>query len=59
MIPRADLAAVLVQSLGRSELYGRTFEVQSTRAAQSVNWEALFAGLEADTSVQIPGATRR
>ena len=47
-IPRADVATVCLNALGRKDAAGRTFEVISDEATTTVDWNALFAGLKPD-----------
>lgn len=47
-IPRADLATVLVQALGRPEAFGKTFEVIGDLGTMELDWRQLFAELEPD-----------
>ena len=47
-ISREDLASVLVNVLGRSEAFGRTFEIISDPGSASVDWDSLFAALKPD-----------
>jgi uncharacterized protein YbjT (DUF2867 family) len=47
-IPRADVAAVLVNALGRKEAMGRTFEIISDPERDKVDWDKLYAGLKPD-----------
>ena len=47
-IPRADVAAICVNALGRRDAERRTFEVVSDEAQGAVDWNAFFAGLSAD-----------
>lgn len=47
-IPRADVAAICVNALGRRDAERRTFEVVSDEAQGAVDWNVFFAGLSAD-----------
>ncbi|MGQ0833507.1 MAG: SDR family oxidoreductase [Gammaproteobacteria bacterium] len=47
-IPRADVAAVLVNAVGRKEALGTTFEIVSDPDSPLPDWDAFFAGLEPD-----------
>lgn len=47
-IPRADVAAVLIESIGREAAVGRTFEIVSDPDAPPPEWPRFFSGLEAD-----------
>ncbi|MEY4357120.1 MAG: hypothetical protein RL469_446 [Pseudomonadota bacterium] len=47
-IPRADVAAICVNALGRRDAERRTFEVVSDEAQGTVDWNTFFAGLTAD-----------
>jgi uncharacterized protein YbjT (DUF2867 family) len=47
-IPRADVAAVLVNALGRKEAHGRTFEIVSDPDASGVDWSTFYASLKPD-----------
>ncbi|HKZ74090.1 MAG TPA: SDR family oxidoreductase [Steroidobacteraceae bacterium] len=47
-IPRADVAAVLVNALGRKEAMGRTFEIIGDPEGGSVDWDRLYTGLQPD-----------
>lgn len=48
LIPRADVAVVLVQALGHPEAKNRTFEVVSGETATTVDWQGRFAALDGD-----------
>ena len=48
MIPRADVAKVLVRALDYPEALNKTFEVLSGENAVSGDWQSRFAALEAD-----------
>jgi uncharacterized protein YbjT (DUF2867 family) len=47
-IPRADVAAVCLKSLGNRSAAGKTFEIISGAEGGSVDWNGLFAALKAD-----------
>jgi uncharacterized protein YbjT (DUF2867 family) len=47
-IPRADVATVCVEALGRKNALGKTFEIVSGKAAVPNNWDKEFAALAAD-----------
>lgn len=47
-IARADVAALMVQALGRTEAMGKTLEVLGDTAAPLPDWERLFSALRAD-----------
>lgn len=47
-IPRADVAAVLINAVGRKEALGTTFEIVSDPDSPLPNWAAFFSGLEPD-----------
>jgi uncharacterized protein YbjT (DUF2867 family) len=47
-ISREDLAAVLVNALGRKDAYGKTFEVIGDPDSASVEWDTLYAELKPD-----------
>jgi uncharacterized protein YbjT (DUF2867 family) len=47
-IPRADVAAVLVNALGRAEARGRTFEIVSDPSSTGVDWNTFFSNLKPD-----------
>ena len=48
MIPRADLATVLVNALGNPDAFGKTFEVTGDASTQSVDWAHFFKSLAKD-----------
>lgn len=48
MISREDIATVLVKALGNPDAYGKTFEVMSDAATQSVDWANFFKRLVKD-----------
>lgn len=47
-IPRADVATVALESLGRASAAGKTFELISATGAGANDWEALFESLQPD-----------
>jgi uncharacterized protein YbjT (DUF2867 family) len=47
-IPRADVAAVLVNALGRKESHGRTFEIVSDPETSAVDWNTFYSSLKPD-----------
>lgn len=47
-IPRADVAAICVNALGRRDAERRTFEVVSDEASGTIDWNRFFAGLAVD-----------
>ncbi len=47
-IPRADVAAVLVNALGRKEAHGRTFEIVGDPDTESVDWSSFYSALKPD-----------
>lgn len=47
-IPRADVATVCIEALGRAAALGRTFEVVSAKDAAPNDWAKSFAALRAD-----------
>jgi uncharacterized protein YbjT (DUF2867 family) len=49
-IPRADVATVAIQALGRTSAYGRTFEIVSGTEPAPNDWVADFAALRPDPS---------
>jgi len=48
MIPRADVASVIVRSLGTADARGKTFEIVTDPATTSVEWRSFFKNLKAD-----------
>jgi uncharacterized protein YbjT (DUF2867 family) len=48
-ISRADLANVLINCLGRQDLYGRTFEIAAEAGSLQNDWTRLLAGLKPDS----------
>jgi uncharacterized protein YbjT (DUF2867 family) len=49
-ISRADVAAVLVNALGRTEAYGTTFEIVGDAQSRRIDWASLYQGLKRDVS---------
>jgi uncharacterized protein YbjT (DUF2867 family) len=47
-ISRADVASVLVNALGRTEAYGKTFEIVGDGQSSRIDWAALYQGLKRD-----------
>lgn len=48
-ISRSDLASVLVNAIGREDLYGKTFEVAGDHAIRPrMEWASLYNGLQPD-----------
>ena len=47
-IPRADVATVCIEALGRKSALGKTFEIISGKGAWPNNWDKDFAALAAD-----------
>jgi uncharacterized protein YbjT (DUF2867 family) len=47
-IPRADVAAVCVNALGRADADRKTFEIVSGVEGERVDWASFFAGFAAD-----------
>jgi uncharacterized protein YbjT (DUF2867 family) len=47
-IPRADVAAVLLNAVGRPEAFGKTLEIVSDPGRHSVDWNSFFGGLKPD-----------
>lgn len=47
-IPRADVATVCIEALGRKSAQGKTFEIVSGKGAWPNNWASEFAALAAD-----------
>jgi uncharacterized protein YbjT (DUF2867 family) len=47
-IPRADVATVCIEALGRKSALGKTFEIVSGKGAWPNNWNKDFAALAAD-----------
>lgn len=47
-IPRADVAAVMIEALGRPEATGKTFEIASDEKRTAGAWRKEFAGLKPD-----------
>ncbi len=47
-IPRADVATVCIEALGRKSALGKTLEIVSGKAAWPNNWDKDFAALAAD-----------
>jgi uncharacterized protein YbjT (DUF2867 family) len=47
-IPRADVAAVLLNAVGREDAFGKTLEIVSDPDTTSVQWDGFFAGLKPD-----------
>lgn len=47
-IPRADVATVCVEALGRKSAQGKTFEIVSGKGAWPNNWDKDFAALATD-----------
>jgi uncharacterized protein YbjT (DUF2867 family) len=47
-ISRSDVAAVLVNAVGRPELYGKTFEVVGDNGVTRIEWASLYSELRAD-----------
>lgn len=47
-IPRADVATVCIEALGRKSALGKTFEIVSGKGTPPNNWDKEFAALAAD-----------
>lgn len=47
-VPRADVATVAIEALGRATAMGKTFELVSAEGDGGNDWEALFSGLKTD-----------
>jgi uncharacterized protein YbjT (DUF2867 family) len=47
-VSRSDVAAILVDSIGRQDLYGKTFEVVGDHARPRIEWASLYTGLRPD-----------
>ena len=48
MIPRADVATVVVRALGNPAAVGKTFEITGTAGTAPADWNAFFAALKKD-----------
>ena len=48
VVSRADVAAVLVGAIGRTDLYGKTFEIVGDHARPRIEWASLYNGLKPD-----------
>lgn len=49
-IPRADVATVCVNALGRTDAVGKTFEIIGDPATTTVDWDTFYASLTTDGS---------
>jgi uncharacterized protein YbjT (DUF2867 family) len=49
-IPRADVAAVLINAVGRSEAFGKTMEIMSDPDAGPPDWDTVFDFLKRDAN---------
>jgi uncharacterized protein YbjT (DUF2867 family) len=47
-ISRSDVAAVLVNAVGRPELYGKTFEIVGDNGSARIEWASLYTELRPD-----------
>jgi uncharacterized protein YbjT (DUF2867 family) len=47
-VSRADVAAILVNAIGRQDLYDKTFEVVGDHARPRIEWASLYSGLQPD-----------
>jgi len=47
-ISRADVAAVLVSTIGRTDLYGTTFEIVGDNGSTRIEWARLYDHLQPD-----------
>jgi uncharacterized protein YbjT (DUF2867 family) len=47
-IPRADVAAVLLNAVGRPEAFGKTFEIVSDPERDGVDWDRFYSALQPD-----------
>lgn len=47
-ISRSDVASVLVNAIGREDLYGKTFEIVGDHGRPRVEWASLYHGLQPD-----------
>lgn len=47
-VSRSDVAAILVDSIGRQDLYGKTFEVVGDHGRPRIEWASLYTGLRPD-----------
>jgi uncharacterized protein YbjT (DUF2867 family) len=47
-ISRSDLAAVLVSAIGRTDLYGKTFELVGDNYSARIEWASLYNQLQPD-----------
>ena len=47
-VSRSDVAAILVNTIGREDLYGKTFEVAGDHARPRIEWASLYNGLQPD-----------
>jgi len=47
-VSRSDVAAILVNAIGREDLYDKTFEVVGDYARPRIEWASLYNGLQAD-----------
>jgi uncharacterized protein YbjT (DUF2867 family) len=47
-ISRSDVAAVLVSAIGRTDLYGRTFEIVGDNRSARIEWASLYNELQPD-----------
>jgi uncharacterized protein YbjT (DUF2867 family) len=47
-VSRSDVAAILVDAVGRTDLYGKTFEVAGDHARPRIEWASLYNGLQPD-----------
>lgn len=47
-ISRSDLAAVLVSAVGRTDLFGRTFEIVGDNGSARIEWASLYSTLQPD-----------
>jgi uncharacterized protein YbjT (DUF2867 family) len=47
-ISRSDLASVLVSAVGRTDLFGKTFEIVGDNGATRVEWASLYSNLHPD-----------
>jgi uncharacterized protein YbjT (DUF2867 family) len=47
-VSRSDVAAVLVNAIGRPELYGKTFEIAGDNGRPRIEWASLYNELQPD-----------
>ncbi|MEJ0036321.1 MAG: SDR family oxidoreductase [Gammaproteobacteria bacterium] len=47
-VSRSDVGAILVSTIGRQDLYGRTFEIVGDHGRPRIEWASLYNGLQPD-----------